>query len=113
MRRGEIWTASGGPDYAGKARPVAIVQDDRFDTDSVTVCPFTTDSTEAPLFRLEVVPSPANGLHGTSRLMVDKLTTVARSKLGERIGLLDDEDMLRLNRAMVVFLGIASGTPDN
>ncbi len=113
MRRGEIWTASGGPDYAGKPRPVAVVQDDRFDTDSVTVCPFTTDPTEAPLFRLEVHPSPTTGLHEASRLMVDKLTTVSRSKLGARLGVLDDEDMLRLNRAMVVFLGIASGTPDD
>ena len=62
MRRGEIWTASGG-DYAGKPRPVVIVQDDRFDaTASITVCPFTTDPTDAPLFRPLVEPSAANGL---------------------------------------------------
>jgi len=113
VRRGEVWTASGGPDYAGKPRPVAIVQDDRFDTDTVTVCPFTTDETEAPLFRIEIPPSPSNGLHGASRLMVDKITTVPRNKLGVRVGALDDEDMVRLNRAMVVVLGVASGTSDN
>jgi mRNA interferase MazF len=51
MRRGEIWTVSGGKDYAGKPRPVVIVQDDAFDeTDSITICAFTTDPTEAPLF---------------------------------------------------------------
>ncbi|NNM96591.1 MAG: type II toxin-antitoxin system PemK/MazF family toxin, partial [Candidatus Dormibacteraeota bacterium] len=54
MRRAEIWTVAGGSGYAGKPRPALIVQDDRFDTDSVTICPFTTDSTDAPLFRLEV-----------------------------------------------------------
>ena len=55
MRRGEVWTVSGGKDYAGKPRPVVIVQDDVFDaTDSVTICAFTTDPTEAPLFRLPV-----------------------------------------------------------
>ena len=113
MRRGEIWTASGGPDYAGEPRPVAIVQDDRFDTDSVTVCPFTTDPTDAPLFRLAVLPSPANGLNEISRLMVDKITTVSRSKLGARVGALEDEDMVRLNRAMVVFFGVASGAPED
>lgn len=106
--RGEIWTASGGPDYAGRPRPVAIVQDDRFETDSITVCPFTTDPAEAPLFRIEVKAAPANGLHDTSRLMVDKITTIARSKLGARVGTLADEDVVRLNRAMVVFLGIAT-----
>ena len=108
MRRGEIWTVAGGPDYAGKPRPVVIVQDDRFDaTNSVTICPFTTDPTPAPLFRIVVEPSPANGLRSASRLMVDKLTTVSRDKLGRHVGRLDEEMMLRLNRAMIVFLGIA------
>ncbi|EQD53401.1 transcriptional modulator of MazE/toxin, MazF [mine drainage metagenome] len=87
-----------------------IVQDDRFDTDSVTICPFTTDSTDAPLFRLEVQPTPSNGLQATSRLMVDKLTTVSRLKVGTRVGVLDDLDLTRLNRAVLVFLGIASAS---
>lgn len=87
-----------------------IVQDDRFDTDSVTICPFTTDSTDAPLFRLEVQPTQSNGLQATSRLMVDKLTTVSRLKVWTRIGVLDDLDLTRLNRAVLVFLGIASAS---
>ena len=107
MKRGEIWTIAGGPDYAGKARPAVILQDDRFDTiDSITVCAFTTDPTDAPLFRLPVEPTEGNGLRSMSRLMVDKITTVPRAKLGMRIGRLLDQDMVRLNRAVVVFLGI-------
>jgi len=109
VRRGEIWTVAGAPDYAGKPRPAVIVQDDRFDTDSVTVCPLTTDPTEAPLFRLPLEPSADNGLTATSRLMVDKITTVRRAKLGERIGALDDATLVALNRSMIVFLGIVSG----
>ena len=109
MRRGEIWTVSGGPDYAGKPRPVVLVQDDGFDaTQSITVCAFTTDPTDAPLFRLAVEPSDSNGLQSTSRLMVDKITTVPKSKLGRKIGRLGDEDVVRLNQAIVVFLGLAS-----
>jgi mRNA interferase MazF len=108
LKRAEIWTAAGGDAYVGKPRPAVIVQDDRFDTDSITVCPFTTDSTEAPLFRLDITASPSNGLQSSSRLMVDKVTTVHRSKLGERMGSLDDADVIRLNRAIVLFLGIAS-----
>ncbi|MEW6465947.1 MAG: type II toxin-antitoxin system PemK/MazF family toxin [Pseudomonadota bacterium] len=108
MRRGEVWIVSGGKDYAGKPRPAVIVQDDRFDaTDSVTVCAFTTDPTDAPLFRLPVEPNARNGLHSACRLMVDKITTVPKSKIGVRIGRLDDEDMVRLNRAVMVFLGLA------
>jgi mRNA interferase MazF len=108
LKRAEIWTIAGGGDYVGKPRPAAIIQDDRFDTDSVTVCPFTTDATEAPLFRLDIAASATSGLQSPSRLMVDKITTVHRSRLGERIGSLEDADVIRLNRAVVLFLGIAS-----
>ena len=108
MKRGEIWTAAGGSAYTGKPRPVVIVQDDRFDaTASVTVCSFTTDPTEAPLFRPVVEPDAMNGLHQPSRLMVDKITTVPRSRLGERVGRLGDQDMVRVSRALMVFLGLA------
>lgn len=108
MRRGDIWTVSGGKDYAGKPRPAVIVQDDSFDgTDSIAICAFTSDETEAPLFRLPVEPNERNGLSATCRMMVDKITTVPKSKLGVHIGRLDDEDILRLNRAMLVFLGLA------
>ena len=108
MRRGDIWTVSGGKDYAGKPLPVVIVQDDSFDaTDSITICAFTTDPTEAPLFRLPIEPGERNGLRSSSRLMVDKITTVPKSKVGDRIGRLYEEDVVRLNQAVMVFLGLA------
>lgn len=110
MRRGEIWTVAGGKDYAGKPRPAVILQDDRFDaTDSITICAFTTNPTAAPLFRLPVAPSERNGLRAPCRLMVDKITTVPKTKIGSLVGRLDDEDMVRMNRAVVVFLGLAGG----
>ena len=108
LRRGEIWTVAGGKDHAGKPRPVVIVQDDNFDaTNSITICAFTTDETDAPLFRLPVQPNERNGLRAVCRLMVDKITTVPKTKVGARIGRLDDEDILRLNQAVLVFLGLA------
>lgn len=108
MKRGEIWTVSGAGDYAGKARPVVIIQDDAFDaTASLTVCLLTTDPTDAPLFRLSIEPHGRNGMRSASRIMIDKVTTVSKAKLGARIGRIDDEDILRLNQALMVFLGIA------
>lgn len=87
---------------------MVIVQDDRFDaTASVVVCPLTTNPTDAPLFRPVVEPSPHNGLGTTSRLMVDKLTSTSRTKVRERIGILEHEHILALERAVVVFLGLA------
>ena len=109
MRRGDIWTVAGGKDYASKARPVVIVQDDGFDaTDSITVCALTTDETKAPLFRLVVEPNPRNRLRAACRLMVDKITTVPKTKVGTHVGRLDDDDILRLNQAVLVFLGLAA-----
>jgi mRNA interferase MazF len=108
MKRGDIWTVSGGADYIGRPRPAVIVQDDDFDaTRSITLCVFTTDPTEAPLFRIPIEPNDRNGLHAPSSLMVDKVTTVLKTELGERVGRLDDEDVLRLNQAILVFLGLA------
>jgi mRNA interferase MazF len=108
MRRGDIWIVAGGKDYAGKPRPVVIVQDDSFDaTDSISICAFTTDETDAPLFRLAVAPNERNGLRATCRLMVDKITTVPKTKVGTRVGRLGDEDIPRLNQAVLVFLGLA------
>ena len=108
MKRGEIWTVAGGKDYAGKQRPVVIVQDDSFDaTDSITICAFTTDETDAPLLRLPVQPNERTGLRAACRLMVDKISTVPKTKVGARVGRLDDEDILRLNQAVLVFLGLA------
>jgi mRNA interferase MazF len=107
MKRGDIWTVAGGKDYAGKPRPVVIVQDDSFDaTDSITICAFTRNETDAPLFRLAVEPNERNGLHAPCRLMVDKITTVPKAKVGAHIGRLDDEDIIRLNQAVLVFLGL-------
>ena len=109
MKRGEIWTIAGGADYAGKPRPAVILQDDRFDvTPSVTVCAFTSDPTDAPLIRLLVKPSAGNGLRSESRLMIDKTTTVPKTKVGSYVGRLGDADIVRLNRAVLVFLGIAA-----
>lgn len=108
MRRGESWTVAGGKDYAAKPSPIVIVQEHSFDaTGSITICAFTTDETEAPLFRLPVEANERHGLRATCRLMVDKITTVPKSKAGARVGRLDDEDVLRLNQAMLVFLGLA------
>jgi mRNA interferase MazF len=111
VTRGEIFTVAGGGDYTGKPRPAVIVQDDSFDaTASVTFCAFTTDPTEAAIFRVPVEPSEQNGLRETSSLMVDKLTTVDKRRIGTRIGRLEDQEVVRLNRAILVFLGLAGSS---
>jgi len=58
LKRGEIWTLASAGSYAGKPRPAVILQDDRFDmTDSITVCAFTADPADTPLFRPPIKPT--------------------------------------------------------
>lgn len=107
MRRGELWTASAGQGYAGKPRPVLIIQDDRFGaTDSITFCPLTTTVADIPLLRIPLQPNKTNGLTAPSSIMIDKITTAHRSKLGHRIGNVSTTEMVQLERGLLVYLGM-------
>lgn len=108
MRRGDIYIADARGAYTGKPRPVVIVQDDRFDsTASVTVCPLTTNQVEAPLIRITVQPTTATGIGQPSQIMVDKVTTMPRENVRDHLGRLADADLVRLDRALLVFIGLA------
>lgn len=108
MRRGDLYTAAARGAYTGKPRPVVIIQDDRFDaTASVTVCPLTTKTVEAPLIRITVEPTAASGIEQPSQIMVDKVTTMPRMNVRDHLGHLTDADLVRLDRALLVFLGLA------
>jgi len=105
--RGEIWTVAGGV-FASKPRPALVVQDDRFDAnDSLTVLPLTTTLVDVPLLRIPVQPSELSGLIKESHIMIDKLTTVLRANVQGRIGRLTPVQMVEVERALLVFLGIA------
>lgn len=107
MRRGDLVTVAVPGDY-GKPRPALVIQADQFsEVGSVTVAFMTGTITAAPLLRLTVEPTSDNGLRKRSQIMVDKIMTVRRERVGEPFGRLDDETMLALNRSLVLFLGLA------
>ncbi len=108
MRRGDLVTVALPGDF-GKPRPAVVVQSDLFAGHAtVTVLPVTSTVTPpAPLFRLPLEPSARNGLQAPSCVMVDKTMSVRAGRLGSTIGRLDEVDMVRINRAMALFLGIA------
>jgi mRNA interferase MazF len=113
LKRGEIWTVAGGADYSGKPRPVVVLQADRFDaTDSITICGLTTTDADAPLFRVPIKPTSINNLFSESFVMIDKINTVPRQKLGYQIGRLVNVEMVAVGKAAATFLGLADGTPD-
>ena len=92
----------------GNPRPALVIQSDLFDAHpSVSILPVTSELPDAPLFRIVVEPSDSNGLRKTSQVMVDKIQTVARSKVGKTSGRLEQETLVAVNRALAVFLGFA------
>ena len=106
MKRGDIVTIALSGDY-GKPRPALIIQSDLFlDTNSVTIVPLTSHLIDAPLFRIQVEPTRINGLKYSSQVMIDKLYTTSRDKIGEIIGHFDATLMLSIERAVIVFIGI-------
>jgi mRNA interferase MazF len=74
---------------------------------SVVICPLTTTlRNDADQFRLEVEPSERNGLREVSQIAIDKITVIPVAKIGRVIGEADDALLLRLNRALALFLSV-------
>ncbi|HEU4581738.1 MAG TPA: type II toxin-antitoxin system PemK/MazF family toxin [Polyangiaceae bacterium] len=108
MKRGDFVVVALQGDY-GKPRPALVVQSDLFgDHPSLTIAPVTSTIVDAPLFRVTIEPSPTNGLRAVSQVMLDKLTTVRRDRIAQTLGSLPDDAMLRVNRALVLWLGITA-----
>jgi mRNA interferase MazF len=107
VKRGDLVTVALQGDF-GKPRPALIIQADSFDeTATVTVLPVTTADIPAPLLRLTVEPSEANGLRQKSQIMIDKISTTRRDKVGPAFGHLDEATMVSVTRGLAVFFGIA------
>ena len=71
----------------------------------VTSDSLTSDLRDAA-FRVTVEPDPANGLRALSQIMVDKLSTLPRTKINEPFGRLDEERMKRVDRALLLVVGL-------
>jgi mRNA interferase MazF len=108
MTRGDVVAiADRAGDFTGKPRPAVVVQADVFGTlDSVTICPLTSQDAGVAATRLPVGPSPELKLDRASWIVVDKITTVRRNRIGRRIGCLSQADLQRLNGAIAMFLGL-------
>lgn len=106
MRRGEVYSLR-DRQYASKARPVVIIQDDKIDSfDSVILCLFTTYDSEDIKTRVCIEPSKSNGLLKKSYVMTDKMVTVDSSLLGDRIGILSEEEMKNISKQLKIILGL-------
>ena len=109
MKRADVVIVAMRGDY-GKPRPALVIQSDLFNGthSSIAVAPVTSTIVDAPLFRLTVDPTNSNGLRSVSQIMVDKVTAIRRDKIGRSVGRLDDATMMRVNRAIALWLGLAA-----
>ncbi len=109
MKRGDLVVVSAPGDF-GKPRPAVVIQSDIFnDTHaSILVCLVTSDTQNAPLFRIDIQPTTETGLRKPSQIMVDKIVALRRERISQQIGRISDETILRLNRSLALFVGLAS-----
>ena len=106
MKRGEIWTLQ-DRSYASKARPVIIIQNNNCNSfDSVILCLLTSFDSSDVSTRVPITACRENGLVKNSYVMTDKIVTVRKDMLGEFIGVLSEEDMLRVSEQLRMVLDI-------
>ncbi len=106
MKRGDLVTVA-LPGAYGKPRPALVIQADFFDAlASLTILPVTSELRDAPLLRVTIQPSARNSLRKPSQVMVDKVQTVPRDKVGEPFGALEERELLAVTRALALFLGL-------
>jgi mRNA interferase MazF len=93
----------------GKPRPAIVVQADELgsDTTKVLVCPMSSELSDALLTRPVVAPDVKNGLRRASQIMTAKLSAIPRQRIREVLGSLDQEAMHKLDRALLIVLGLA------
>lgn len=107
MQRGDLVTVAVQGDY-GKPRPALVIQSDAFSThSSVTILPITSSIVDAPLLRVTLEPQATNGLKRRSQVMVDKILTTKKEKLGPPFGKIDQNRLIEIERCLAIFLGIA------
>jgi len=108
FKRGNIVTTTVQGDF-GKPRPALLIQSEMFNEAhaTLTVLLISSELIDAPLFRLTIEPDQINGLTQQSQIQVDKAMTVRREKVGQVIGRVDDAMMVRVNRALALWIGLA------
>jgi len=105
MKQFDIYTTVGGT-YSTKPRPAVIIQSVAYDDfDSLTVIPMTTIEVNS-YFRVKIEPSKENNLGKVGFVMIDKLTTIKKSGLGEYIGHIEDKYIDQIENALLKFIGV-------
>lgn len=107
LQRGDIVTVALSGDY-GKPHPALVIQSNNFmEHTSITVLPITSTIVNAPLLRISLEPDDKNHLEKISQVMIDKIMTVKKEKIGKPVGSIQGKVLREIERNLILFLGIA------
>jgi mRNA interferase MazF len=97
------------PSDLGRPRPGIVVQADQFSggLSTVFICPVSSDLQVELALRPLIEVAPGNGLRLRSQIMTDKLVALRRDRIRQVIGRIDAETSERLDRALLLVLGLA------
>ena len=113
IKRGEIYFADLSPvqgSEQGGVRPVIIIQNDIGNRYSPTVIAgaITSKLTKAKLPTHIELRSGEGGISKDSVVLLEQLRTLDKRRLKARIGKVSDEQMEKINRALLISLGFFS-----
>jgi len=111
IKRGEIFYAELNPvigSEQGGTRPVLVVQNDIGNQYSPTtiIAAITSQITKAKLPTHVEVKAKRSGLERDSVILTEQIRTIDKSRLKEKVAVLDEEVMLRVDEAIEVSLGL-------
>lgn len=109
LQKGDVITIrSKNQTFASKARPAIVYQNEMFGckVESITVILISSTLIDAEPFRITLLPNQENGLKQISQAMADKITTIHRSDVGNKIGQLDILNVQKIDEALKLWLNI-------
>jgi mRNA interferase MazF len=110
-RRGEVYLVNFDPTLGAeiqRTRPALIVQNDIANRHSaITIVAAITSQFDQPLYPTEVlIRPPEGGLRTDSVVLLNQIRSIDKQRLVRRLGTLKPETMDRVNRAILISMGL-------